>query len=252
MPLLTTIELWKGVFLIPTFKIEMDRVSREISREDIDETIRRTFHGEHSNGLHFEQLHNSPVYSSRINQEHRILFVTCSKGGEKYLVPLEIVTNHDYKKALFRSRSILMTYLAKYCGLRVKVLNQHDYQIEITDENVVSLEDYFNQAMQTIESLPENGAYTNRENVRLHALDAYFYNQTFCHLSESQTASVQQIDQSKRGIIIGPPGSGKSLMALDRIRAHVQILERIIAQDNPDIDDVVKQICTTQLSHVFH
>lgn len=238
MGLLTDICLWEDVIFLPNFEEQIEAARRfNITREKIDSVILKMLNGELSRGLNFEQLYNFPVYSCALGKASRLISVTITRHERKYLVPLEIIPTHDYHKGQFQSDSILMDYLTNHCGLNVKRLNQCDYQVETTEHTAITLGDYFKTGMQPIEDKSPATAPRRKSITAINPKKAYYYNSTCLNLTDTQGDVSRSIEHSNRGVIIGPPGSGKSLLAFKILFTQFNALQAILAANHADPDD---------------
>jgi|GEM_PF-5129589 len=125
-----------------------------------------------------------PIYSVRMTDEDRLLITTTTRNGKNYMLILEVVLNHDYKKAHFLQPKVLSRFLTK-------------------NEDIIWEKISADEAESLMKLVPARGkpVYKPLE----------FYNQDFIELTTDQTSVVSK---SLPLVVTGIAGSGKSVVAL--------------------------------------
>lgn len=147
--------------------------------------------------LDLKQLDGHRVYSVRVNKSDRLIFTTFEKDDKSYLLLLDVVLNHDYRKCPFFNPSVLKNYLMK---------NADDLAQQIDHHNFIDINDVPSLNQKTTDSASLQFAPIN------------YYNQMYIEFNDEQ--------QTARGatlpaVISGPPGSGKSCVALSLLEQAV-------------------------------
>ncbi|KTD13363.1 hypothetical protein [Legionella jamestowniensis] len=148
--------------------------------------------------LDLKQLDGHRVYSVRVNKSDRLIFTTFEKEGKSYLLLLDVVLNHDYRKCAFFNPSVLKNYLVK---------NADDIHRQIDNNNFIDINDVPLLNQEAADSAPS-----------LQFTPINYYNQMYIEFNDEQ--------QIARGatlpaVISGPPGSGKSCVALSLLEQAV-------------------------------
>lgn len=97
-----TIYYWDGIFDI-----------NNLMAAEYQAVMQRLINGEYAE-LNLEKLRGYNVYSIRINKADRVLFTTIKVNGRPYLMILDIVENHDYKKSRFLKKNVLREYIEHF------------------------------------------------------------------------------------------------------------------------------------------
>ncbi|CEK11527.1 DNA/RNA helicase domain-containing protein [Legionella hackeliae] len=175
------------------------------------ETISKLVKGNYKAAdLDLKQLDGYRVYSVRINKSDRLIFTTFEKDGDSYLLLLDVVLNHDYRKCPFFNRSVLKNYLVK---------NATDIAQQIDDSNFIDISEAPLADKESQESIDSATS--------LQFTPINYYNQMYIEFNDEQ--------QIARGatlpaVISGPPGSGKSCVALSLLE---QAVSQQIHHDSP-------------------
>jgi hypothetical protein len=163
-------------------------------------------------GLHIEQLHypvKPAIWSMRSDLKTRILYISYTQYEEGeaiqgYLL-LDVVLNHDYDKSRFlRSPQVLSAVLKKLGATidEAAVLSVKDFIFED-----VSVEDAF-----------RHGAINSRPPGRGLVPLEYYHKQYISFNTEQGDV----LDASLPLVVSGPPGSGKSYLALSLLLKYVR------------------------------
>jgi hypothetical protein len=176
--------------------------------------------------LDLKKAHGHRLYTIRLNQSDRLLFTTLINEGKSYLLLLELIENHDYQKSRFLKPDVLRRYLIDKDRDVAEVINLEDF------ETIGRLDGDFNQA-QASEVTAAAASGLKYEKVT-------YYNQQFITLDTTQLiASDSQLPM----IVSGPPGSGKSCVALSLISKEVS---------KRAVDDVREIVCVTMSRRLSH
>ncbi|ASQ45295.1 DNA/RNA helicase domain-containing protein [Legionella clemsonensis] len=148
--------------------------------------------------LDLKQLDGHRVYSVRVNKSDRLIFTTFEKEGKSYLLLLDVVLNHDYRKCSFFNPSVLKNYLKKNAD---GIVQQIDHSNFIAINKVPLLTQEAPELAPSLQFAPIN-----------------YYHQMYIEFNDEQ--------QIARGatlpaVISGPPGSGKSCVALSLLEQAV-------------------------------
>ncbi|MBA2650486.1 MAG: hypothetical protein H0U75_13010 [Legionella sp.] len=150
-------------------------------------TIEQLVDGQYAKA-NLEKLQGHDIFSIRVNQQDRLLFVKVTFRGKSYFVLLEEVLNHDYDKSRFLKPHVLKAYR------------------ENKTENIIEQAIAFESCQGTLLNKDDIPAESPSVPHRIS-----FYN-TFYIPSEEQD---QAVYSKKTSVVFGPPGSGKSGAALD-------------------------------------
>jgi len=143
----------------------------------------------------------TPIYSIRINKEHRLLFTTY----QGKLCLLDVVLNHDYHKSPFlRTRGILNAFLDKH----------HESLTRATTPPWALTE---NEKDDFVNVKSVSGLNITAEDSEFAALDYYQ-----SRLIEFSTVQNELLSVALPLVVSGPAGSGKSCTALSILSNHVQ------------------------------
>ncbi|CAM2881383.1 hypothetical protein [Legionella worsleiensis] len=145
-------------------------------------------------GLDLKQMGKYQIYSIRTSRKGRILFTISEIENKRCLIFLEELSNHEYNKSRFLNNPKALSELLNTTEDEFrKIVNFEDEFIDV-DESVLPLDDIGDEQL----------VYTPVE----------YYNQEFIKLNDSQ----KEAKYAKGPAIIeGPPGSGKSCVALSLV-----------------------------------
>ena len=181
------------------------------SEEELDAyktTLEQLSHGEFK-GLSFEKLRGySHIYSIRDNQKGRLLISFPLINGERSLVILEVLPNHEYLKSRVLRSDIIRQYIAD-----VKVIGE-----ELVFEPLAKNADEVKQLLPPVSASPSP---------QLVAKPVHYYFSSCIEHSEKQAAL---IGIKAPQIITGPSGSGKSCVAVAKARALYNALTSLQAE----------------------
>nr|HAT8712633.1 hypothetical protein [Legionella jordanis] len=150
--------------------------------------------------LDLKKLQGYRVYSVRVNKSDRLIFTTVNKDGQSFLVLLDVVLNHDYNKCPFLKPAVLKNYLEKNAETITNHIEQKDFlattDVPLSEQKIA-------------------------DNTPLQYAPIAYYNQMYIEFNDEQ--------QVARGatlpaVISGPPGSGKSCVALSLLEQAVNQL----------------------------
>lgn len=157
-----------------------------------NKTIEKLLSGDYKAAdLDLKNLKGCRIYSVRVNDTDRLLFSTIEIGGKRYLLLLDVVLNHKYEKSRFFDPQVLK----KYLKLHQETLSNYT----IDEDSFVPSTDtfHFSDPEEKIEGFQ--------------ALPAEYYNSGYIELTDEQEAIKRAVLPA---VVSGPPGSGKSCMAL--------------------------------------
>ena len=231
------IYFWEDVFLLPGFKAQIEAFRGIVSPKKITAVLTDLINNDFTKGLGLEQLKDCPVYSCRLNLTHRMIFTTLTMQGKKYLLPLEIVINHDYDQRKFQTQAILIQFLKKHFNYPIKTLNQFDYCIEI-EGNELPLSTFLQEGMRAVSPLTEaEHENISTKNRLCNPKQANYYSGACLTLNESQTLIAKNMAEAERGIIMGGPGAGKSWLAYNALVNQYQKLQSMLIATNTKHED---------------
>ena len=144
--------------------------------------------------LDLKRANKHKIYSVKINDANRLLFTTVNHQ----ILLLEIVLNHDYQKSRFLQSGVLKAFKDKH----VDELQQVHSPIWFDDISLEALD--LQSAEQTTSTV------TYKPVIR--------YNDQFLSLTQEQFLT---LEAPYPILLRGPPGSGKSLLAIELI-AHAR------------------------------
>ncbi len=170
--------------------------------------------GDTTNGANVEKLKNHDIYSIRTNKKIRILFTYRVVNGINHIVVLEILRNHKYDTSRFLQKHVLGKYLEK---------NQAAL------ETVVDA-DFEQTKLPQLSEGKSDGA-------TVIFTPAHENNGTFIVLDEVQETSLTARTPM---IIEGPPGSGKTSLAVVLLKQAVENNQRVlyVTQSRPLADKI--------------
>jgi ankyrin repeat protein/thymidine kinase len=157
---------------------------------------------ETTNGANVEKLKNHEVYSIRTNNKGRILFTYRIINGFNHIIILEILENHEYNRSKFLKKHVLAKFLEK---------------------NQAALETVIDADFEPAKLPPST--VPNAHDATLTFTAAYENNGTYIVLDEEQEKS----RSAKTPLIIeGPPGSGKTSLAVVLLKQAVENNQRVL------------------------
>ena len=139
-----------------------------------------------------------PLYSIRVNVRDRILFTTIQADGKPCLLLLEFIANHDYQKSRFLKPGVLKKYLE--CG--------------VIESDTIDIHEVIGEPLTL---LPEGIVFHRQEQVPL------YYHHQYIVLDDRQLDAVRRAASPHNFplLIDGPPGSGKTCVALAMLKQCV-------------------------------
>lgn len=142
-----------------------------------------------------KKLQGFPYYSARLDDSNRVLLQLIKYHGQSYILILEIIHNHDYNKARFLNGAQVIEdkIIFDSPGAETKV---------VTDVAQIN----------NINGIPDNStnlAYLNDQQSK------FYYLNKIISFDESQETIYQS---ALPLIIIGSAGSGKTMLALEKIK----------------------------------
>jgi ankyrin repeat protein len=159
-----------------------------------------------SSGTNLKKLKNHNIYRIKTNDKGRILFTDYQKRGENYLLLLDYLPNHEYNKSKFLKPGILK----KFCDYNYNLVDEAEQWEHISHEHL-SLFDYPSDESEI--------SFTPVE----------YYNSTFISFNDHQG---NILEESLPLLVSGPPGSGKTCIALSTITRY---LSNECNQDNKSV-----------------
>lgn len=184
-----------------------------INRADFEnciELIKKLLSGDtKSADVDLKRAKHTRIYSARINDADRLLFTTVN--GK--LLLLEVILNHDYQKSRFLKPGVAKAFIEK-----------HKADIE----KAIDVEEFLQEDMAELEV---DKIASQDQALMLQSVSRY--NEQFIQLREEQ---LQALDAPFPMLIIGPPGSGKSLLA-------VELLNQATRTNIGDIELPIVCIC---------
>ena len=195
--------------------------------EDYKTKINALFSGNYAEvNLDLKKLAGHRVYSVRLNKADRLLFTTLHISGKRHLLLLEIILNHDYQKSTFLKSGVLKNHLEK----NVEAIKN---QIDVN---------YFHP--QDPLDLPK---LEITEQIEPSYKAVEYHKNKFIILNDSQQDILQHLSTTQQMLISGPPGSGKSSVALSLLSHYID------QQKNQKIDLNNKKILyLTQSFKLFY
>jgi ankyrin repeat protein/thymidine kinase len=155
-----------------------------------------------THGANVEKLRNHEVYSIRTNNKGRILFTYRIINGFNHIIILEILENHEYNRSKFLKKHVLAKFLEK---------------------NQAALETVIDADFEPAKLPPST--VPNAHDATLTFTAAYENNGTYIVLDEEQEKS----RSAKTPLIIeGPPGSGKTSLAVVLLKQAVENNQRVL------------------------
>ena len=186
-----------------------------ITKEEVEkyrDTIEQLINGEWR-GLSFEKLRGyTHVYSVRDSGKGRLLISFPMINGERSLLILEALPNHEYAKSRVLRSGIIRQHITDF---KMKVDEYPFDSLENTDEvkkllPQVALSSSFSSSSTSIASF---------EVKPLH----YYFSSYIEHSAEQESAIALQAPQ----LVTGPSGSGKSCVAVAKARSLYNALSRL-------------------------
>jgi hypothetical protein len=130
-------------------------------------------------GAEVKKMVNSMFYRARLDDKDRLLFTWVVYMGQKHLLLLELITNHEYQKSRF---------------LRGRLIPDESQWQKINNDNI--------EANLKI-------SYLNEKNPRIHALNKFI---SF----DNEQANI--FGHQPPMVLIGSAGSGKTVLVLEKIK----------------------------------
>lgn len=182
-------------------------VMTEEALEDYKDTIEQLKNGEWSS-LSFEKLRGHLyVYSVRSNHKARLLISFPVLNGERSLVILEALPNHEYTKSRVLRSGLIQHYITDF---KQSVDNPEFEPIDMLDE-----------VKQMLPEIPDSSSSSSSSAI---IKPVHYY---FSSYIEHSTEQAQAIEIKAPQLITGPSGSGKSCVALAKARALYNVMNRL-------------------------
>jgi ankyrin repeat protein len=179
----TSIFYWRGV--ADSQNLLEDRI--------VAEKVTELLTNQCTNGSNLEKLKNYSIYSIRTSKKGRLLFSSYLKGGKNYLLLLEYLPNHEYGKSKFLKAGVLEKFCAK---------NHAVSEVDMQWEGVADGIDFDHSSFEG--------------NFDYAPID--YFNSTFISFNDFQG---NVLKESLPLLVSGPPGSGKSCVALSSVACYL-------------------------------
>lgn len=152
-------------------------------------TIQEFLDGKRTNAMNAEKLKDHNIFSIRLNKKGRLLF-TYLNGA---FVILDVLENHEYGKSKWLKKNVLKRFLEN---------NQPAIEKNIEEKDFVSC------------TIPQQATQNFSQQSSDEWVPLYYFQDTYMVLSEEQKQILQAFYTKKPLLIQGPPGSGKTSIAL--------------------------------------
>jgi len=159
--------------------------------------LQRLLDNDFASGLGLERLAGTDIYAIRVDLATRILFTKVNINKKSYLLPLELIENHDYQKSRFLQKGVLKKFLQNWMPTLIE-LN------EIKAESFTPIDDHEQETL--MHDLLEDEAYAGSPTPML-----YYGDSVICLNADQEHTAVSV---TLPAIVTGGPGAGKSCAAL--------------------------------------
>ena len=159
--------------------------------------LQRLLDNDFASGLGLERLSCTNIYAIRVDLATRILFTKVTINKKSYLLPLELIENHDYQKSRFLQKGVLKKFLQNWMPTLIE-LN------EINAESFTPIDDHEQESL--MHDLLEDEAYAGSPTPML-----YYGDSVICLNADQEHTAVSV---TLPAIVTGGPGAGKSCAAL--------------------------------------